>query len=445
MVDFKMVYNYSRELDVLYVEDCKEVRTSTEEILKEYFLSLDVVSNGLDALKKYKQYYTDNSHYYDLVISDIEMPHLNGIELSDALLEINNEQVIIIFSAYNDPMYLFELMNLGVSSFLYKPIKIEQLNRVLFRISRMISTRNTELERRKYEKVERKFLMGVMDLQDNIIVITDGKHIESANQSLLDFFDFKSVEDFKEVHECICYTFIPTEGYFHLGLLKKNELWIEYILQNQEQDFTVLIQNSKTLKKESFKITVNYFHSKQRYIATFSNITKLALRNKKDHYKAIHDNLTGIYNRNKLNDLIHSHFSPIMEHHFAALLFDIDHFKEINDTYGHLVGDQILKELTSIIEKNIRGSDIFIRWGGDEFILILEELTSEKAIKVAEHLRHTIEQSIFHEVGQLTCSFGVSLYCNGETMNRMIHRVDKALYQAKNNGRNNVVYLEDSL
>jgi len=444
VVDFMMVHSYSKDLNILYVEDSEEVRKSTAETLGEYFLSVDVAVDGQDGIEKYKKYYAEHTSYYDLVISDIEMPGLNGIELSDVILEMNNDQMIIIISAHCEPTYLFELINLGISSFLSKPIKIKQLNRILYRTSRMISARKSELERREYEKVERKFLLGVMDLQDNIIVITDGVHMESANQALMDFFDFKTVEDFKKENECICSTFINTEGYFHLGLLNENELWIEYMLQHQDQDFMVMMQNEKTLKAESFKVSVNYFHDKKRYIATFSNITKIALKNKTDQYKATHDNLTGIYNRHKLNDLLQSHFSPMMStevQSFVFILFDIDHFKEINDTYGHLIGDEVLKQLTSIIKANIRGHDIFVRWGGDEFILIIEDITSEKAIKIAEHLCRTIEQSIFNKVGQLTCSFGVSTYRNGDTLTEMISRVDKAMYNSKSSGRNQVTYI----
>jgi len=444
MIDFKMAYTYSKDLNILYIEDDEAVRKSTSEMLSEYFSTIDLAINGLDGVKKYKEYYAENSSYYDLVISDIDMPCLNGIELCDEILEMNHDQMIIIFSAHSEPMYLFELMNLGISSFLSKPIKIKQLNKVLYRVSKIISTRKAELERQKYEKAERKFLLGVMDLQDNIIVVTDGEHIESANQALLDFFNFKTVEDFKKVYACICFTFMDSEGYFHLGLLTEDELWIEYILNRQDQDFTVMMKNEKTQKTESFKITINYFHSKKRYIATFSNITQIALRNKIDQYKAIHDNLTGIYNRYKLNDLLQSHFSPMINteiQNFAFILFDIDHFKMINDTYGHLTGDKVLKQLTSTIKKHIRGSDIFIRWGGDEFILVIEEVTAEEVIKIAEHLCQTVAQSIFEEVGELTCSFGVSLYRNGDTLSQMINRVDRAMYEAKNSGRNQIRYL----
>lgn len=444
MIEFEKIYAYSKNLKVLYVEDDEEVRKHTSMLIKEYFSKVDTAIDGLDAIKQYKNHYEKHACYYDLVFSDIAMPNLNGLELCDEILEINNEQIIIIVSGHSEPMYLFELINLGISSFLSKPVNIKQLHRILYKVSKKISTRKLEYERQAYEKAERKFLLGVMDLQDNIIVITNGKHIESANQALLEFFDVKSVVDFKKKHGCIGNTFIHAEGYFHSGMLQKNEFWVEHILQHQDTDFTVLMQNTKTQEKESFKISVNYFQSKQRYLATFSNISKIALKNKIDQYNANHDNLTEIYNRHKLNDLLQSHFSPLMQHevqHFAFILFDIDHFKKINDTYGHLTGDQVLKQLTSIIKKNIREDDIFIRWGGDEFLLVIDNITADKAVKIAEHLCHSVEQNIFDKVGQLTCSFGVTLYRDIDTLNQMIRRVDQAMYHAKNSGRNQVVYI----
>ncbi len=441
MIDFKIAHAHSKDLHVLYIRDADK---DTEIKLKEYFATLDLAEDALSGMEKYKEYYNKHQCFYELVICDIEIPTLNGIELSKKILELNSDQMIIMSSIYNNPVHLCELINLGIAGFLLKPIETQQLNNILYRVSKMIINRKAELEHHTYEKKEKQFLLEVMDLQDNIIIITDGLQIESANQSLLDFFNFKTLEEFKKAHKCICFAFIHSKGYFHLGLLQKDELWIEYILNQQNQDTMVLMKNAKTQKTESFKVSVNYFSSKKRYIATFSNITNIALKNKIDKHNATHDNLTGIYNRHKLNDLLQSHFSPMREvevQSFAFIMFDIDHFKKINDTYGHLVGDRVLKQLTRTIQENVRGNDIFIRWGGDEFILVIEKVTAEQATKVTKHLCHTIEQETYDKVGQLTCSFGVSLYRNGDTLSQMISRVDKAMYDAKNNGRNQIRYV----
>jgi diguanylate cyclase (GGDEF)-like protein len=444
MIDFKMVYRYSKDLNVLYVEDNQEVRESTADILESYFSTLDVAIDGLDGLEKYKAYHANNAHYYDLVISDIQMPNLNGIELSKSILEINDDQMIIIFSAYSEPMYLFELINLGISSFLNKPIEINHLNKTLYRISRNILNKKAEIERYQHEKEEKAFLQSVMDLQDNLIVITDGKDIKSVNQTMLNFFNSESLDIFKNTHNCICYAFLPIDGYFHQGVLTSDTLWVEHILNYNDQNFMVMMQNEKTLERESFKVSINYFRSKKQYIVTFSNITKIALKNKRDQHKASYDNLTGIYNRHKLNDLLQEYFSPeikINTDHLTFILFDIDNFKEINDTYGHLVGDKVLKQLIAIIKENTRRSDIFARWGGDEFILVIDNITLEKAIKATEYLRQTIAESIFGTVGHITCSFGISSYQEGDTINKMMRRVDQAMYNAKKSGRNKTCYI----
>jgi two-component system, cell cycle response regulator len=442
--DFDMVYNHSKDLHVLYAEDNEKIRESTGKILQKYFSTLDVAVDGLDAMEKYKKYHADTMQYYDLVITDINMPRMNGIELCDAIFDINDDQALIIISAYDSAMYLFELIDLGISSFIFKPIRLKKLNRTLYRVCKKIQMHKEELEHQQIQENERQFFQSVVDLQDNLIVISDGNHILSVNQPVLNFFNYRTLEDFKKYNACISDAFKNVKGYFHLQVLQEDELWIEHILHHQDQDFMVTMQNATTLKDESFKVTVNYFHGTKKYIVTFSNITKIALKNKEDRYNAIHDNLTGIYNRYKLNELLPTHFTQLAgvdTNHFAFILFDIDHFKGINDIYGHLAGDQVLREITSVIKENIREEDIFIRWGGDEFILVIEHITPEKAIRIAEHLRDSIKKNIFEKIGHLTCSFGVTLYQKGDTLSQMFSRADKGLYEAKKNGRNRVGYV----
>lgn len=155
------------------------------------------------------------------------------------------------------------------------------------------------------------------------------------------------------------------------------------------------------------------------------------------------DKLTGLYNRAKLDELLQNELdrSQRFHHTFGLVILDFDFFKEINDTFGHQVGDQVLIEISSLITEHLRSSDKAIRWGGEEFMLIYLETDKEKLMKLAEELRQKIEQHHFEKVGKKTVSLGATLYHKADTVTSIIKRADKALYMAKNRGRNCVVFL----
>jgi two-component system cell cycle response regulator len=153
------------------------------------------------------------------------------------------------------------------------------------------------------------------------------------------------------------------------------------------------------------------------------------------------DMLTGVLNRYGLQ----KRNSEVMNratrfgHPVALLMLDLDRFKQINDHYGHPVGDQVLKRFAEIIQANLRGSDIFGRWGGEEFLVIAPHLNLNDAEKMAEKLRYAIEAAEFDSGVHLTTSIGVSEYSPGEPVSELIKRADHALYAAKEAGRNRVV------
>jgi len=157
---------------------------------------------------------------------------------------------------------------------------------------------------------------------------------------------------------------------------------------------------------------------------------------------ATFDKLTNIFNRYKMDLALEEQIEIAKRYNrdLSIIFFDIDHFKLINDDYGHKVGDIVLKELTKLVEKSIRKSDIFGRWGGEEFLIILPETTKEEAILLAEKLRKNIENHKFKKIKILTCSFGVTDYKKDDTFETIITRVDKKLYVAKKSGRNRVKY-----
>jgi diguanylate cyclase (GGDEF)-like protein len=159
------------------------------------------------------------------------------------------------------------------------------------------------------------------------------------------------------------------------------------------------------------------------------------------HHKNIRDKLTGAYNREffeqNIDDLIFKFHNK--QSSLAIALLDIDHFKSVNDTYGHDVGDAVLIHFVKTVQKFSRDEDIFIRWGGEEFILILKVKSKQSLQKALEHLRQAIQEQDFPTVGEKTCSIGGSIYQDGEQIQNTIKRADEAVYEAKESGRNKVV------
>jgi diguanylate cyclase (GGDEF)-like protein/PAS domain S-box-containing protein len=174
--------------------------------------------------------------------------------------------------------------------------------------------------------------------------------------------------------------------------------------------------------------------------------SELNLMKEKDVFKELSelDALTNIPNRRsfdvKLNDTIGS--ALLNNVNFSLIMFDIDHFKQINDGYGHQIGDAVLAELASLVKKNIRGYDFIARFGGEEFMIISNNISLKGAIEFAEKLRKKIEYAEFPEKIKVRCSFGVTAFKRGDTAESAIKRADEAMYKAKENGRNRVDSVE---
>lgn len=153
------------------------------------------------------------------------------------------------------------------------------------------------------------------------------------------------------------------------------------------------------------------------------------------------DLLTGVYNRRKFEDdldlLISQTSQAALE--FSLIFFDIDHFKTINDIFGHPAGDLVLQQISQLVGKNIRKTDRLFRWGGEEFTILLQNTHLEDARKVAEKIRRLIESADFGLAKKITISFGVGQYQAPENADQIVARVDKILYQAKMQGGNRVI------
>lgn len=156
---------------------------------------------------------------------------------------------------------------------------------------------------------------------------------------------------------------------------------------------------------------------------------------------AVTDTLTETYNRRKFDETIvkeHDH-ARHGKTPFSLIMLDIDHFKKVNDSFGHSVGDSVLKHLCQLLRGLIRQGDLLIRWGGEEFLILLPTTLIKEAGPFAERIRVVVEQESFPTAGKVTVSLGVAQLREGDSTDTLLKRVDSALYKAKQGGRNRVV------
>lgn len=158
---------------------------------------------------------------------------------------------------------------------------------------------------------------------------------------------------------------------------------------------------------------------------------------------SVTDHLTGLFNRQRLDETVDHEIRRAIRHTsaFSIIMLDLDFFKNVNDTYGHKIGDEVLIEVAKILQQQTRKTDVVGRWGGEEFMIICPEPDGQDGEELAEKVRAKIEQHPFAIVGNITASFGVSLYQQSDQDRSIVERVDRALYQAKRQGRNCVVGL----
>lgn len=170
------------------------------------------------------------------------------------------------------------------------------------------------------------------------------------------------------------------------------------------------------------------------------DITKRKELESKLEKTATTDRLTQAYTRTKFHEVIKAEFERAKRysHALSIIMFDIDHFKTINDTYGHAAGDYVLQTLTQIVKENLRELDCLVRWGGEEFVVITPETDVGRAEVLAERIRKAIEGYRFDQAGTVTISLGVTQYGENDTEDSLIKRADDAMYVAKGKGRNRV-------
>ncbi|RXJ60268.1 diguanylate cyclase [Candidatus Marinarcus aquaticus] len=438
MINKKILTN----IKVLYVEDEDDVRNFTAKTLSAVVKEVVLASNGQEGVDKFKLHPD-----IDLIITDINMPKLGGLEMCEEIQHINKDIPIVITSAHNDPDFLKKAIDIGVDAYAMKPVDLYQLLECMVKAIEPIYLRkqleeiNSSLENKVEEGIKQVKL--ILDSQDNIVVVTDGAKISQVNKKFLDFFKIDSLDDFLKKNQCIFSCFKQEDNFFSCPNVILDETWIDALKKLPEINRVVKIDNCHG-EERIFAIKIHEYEAESmHYVISFTDITEIKEKSNLLEYQANHDQLTGLYNRQKFQSIFSKEINRTLRYkdELSLIMLDIDFFKIINDTYGHETGDRVLCDVSKVIQNSIRQSDSAVRWGGEEFIILLPETNLENAMAVAYKIKENLELFSFEYINnrEVTASFGVTQLNATDTDNTFINRADQALYEAKRQGRNRII------
>lgn len=416
---------------VLIVDDEKTNVEYVSKLLSSLY-NIKVAYNGEQALNIVKNI------QINLVLLDIKMPVMDGFEVIKRLKDdpLSNEIPIIFLTSSKDNKTLIKVFQLGAHDYITKPFSKEELK---VRVANHLARYHLQKETLQ----QQEFLNLLINSQSYMIFLANEVSVNYINKFALDFLNFRTMTDFKGKYSCICEAFIEDDSFFHTANLLNNRYWVEAITKLPSEKQIVSIFSHKHNKPKTFKVNIDYLESSKLFMITFIDISETIARQFELEHKSSHDPLTQAFNR----DYFQQNHKSIIESHrandeqTAVAIIDIDYFKVVNDTYGHDIGDEVLKDLVATIKKNSRNSDVVIRWGGEEFIVIMSTKNTQTLQKTLQKLCDLVRETEFKICKHITISIGASIYKEHEMIDETIKKADENLYQSKRDGRDRVTIL----
>lgn len=333
---------------------------------------------------------------------------------------------IIVWSEEVTPQFV-DLIKLGIRNIVLPPITPQS---VLAEVQKSMY----ELSLVKQVMLQQELLQMIFDFQNDLFLILEDDEIIDCNTNFLRFFGYEDLMSYHEQHMTFAEYFAQENGYYIAG---NNTMWIDDCLTHARK---IKMYNEVGEGRVFLLRIAPLPNDVSRFIATCTDITELEEDYKEQERLATTDSLTNIYNRMKFQRLFSEGWETAlrMNQSFALVLFDLDNFKQVNDTYGYDFGDLALVQLTELVTAKLQPHHVFARWGGEEFVLFLSQVTEKEAFQIAESIRFFIETKKISGISKITASFGVAAFENGITKEMLMHRADVALYEAKKKGKNQV-------
>jgi diguanylate cyclase (GGDEF)-like protein/PAS domain S-box-containing protein len=432
---------------ILIVDDDETIRSSLALILEKMGYETEIAGTGRKAMERVQ------ASFFNAALLDIRLPDMEGMELLASIKEAHPDMVVIMVTGHASLETAVRAVNEGASAYITKPFSMDEVlatlkthlerQQLVMENRRLYQAAQRELtERRRAEDALRQSeqkLRSVFDSSPDAITVTDleGRIVE-CNQATLELHGFASRE---EVIGLDAFEFItPTDR--QRARENMQETLVQGHVRNVE--YTLLTKDGREFSAElSASVILDSSGNPASFVAIAKDITDRKMMEEGLVYAATHDPLTDLPNRMLFSDrlavaLTHAHRRG---RGLTVMLMDLDHFKEVNDTLGHSVGDQLLQAVGLRLRGLLRESDTVARVGGDEFALVLPDVSHlEDAAQIAEKIVRSVREPLVvdgHEL-RVTTSVGIAIYpADGEDPDMMMRNADIAMYEAKGRGRDN--------
>ena len=402
------------DISMLYVEDERVTREQVSRILQRIVTDLYICENGREAL----DIYLDKRP--DIILTDIMMPLMNGLELAREIRKLNRDSQIIMLTAYSDTEYLVECISLGVNQYVQKPVDFAQLT------SAIESCSNYTMLKRKVRQQEARIQMLSQAVEQApapvMITATDGS-IQYVNAMFTRLSGYNQDEVIGRNPRILAsgLTLLSTYRELWDTILAGNEWKGE--IANKSKNGGIYWETVKIcpLKDNTGEVT--------GFLKVSQDITERKQYEENLKYLGTHDPLTGLFNRTyfdaELQRLEGSRELPV-----SIMVADIDDLKSVNDTLGHDAGDRLIKGAAEVLVSAFRGGDIVARIGGDEFAILLPRTDDEAALAALERLRTFTSDQRLGQYARVL-SIGLATAADGANINRALKEADTNMYLNK--------------